>query len=152
MGIYQDIVAGTDTVRIYSVHLASMGLETVRRGNLFQTAADVMSRLMDGAVKRSTQLDQVVGHFESCPYPFIVCGDFNETPFSYNYTRLRWHLNDAFIDEGMGLGLTFNTAMPLARIDYHFVSEGISVRDFRVDGNMTISDHYPIRGTYSVDR
>jgi endonuclease/exonuclease/phosphatase family metal-dependent hydrolase len=152
MGIYQDVIILGDTIRVYSVHLASMGLETVRRGSIFQTFGDVMLRLMHGAVKRSDQIDKVVEHFERSPYPFILCGDFNETPYSYNYTRLRLKLKDAFIDEGAGFGLTFNTGTSLARIDYHFVSKGISVRNFRVDENMRISDHYPVRGVYRIDK
>ncbi len=151
MGIFEDVIVRGDTIRIYSVHLSSMGLETVRRGSLVQMVGDVMSRLMEGAVRRSAQLDNVIRHFEACRYPFIVAGDFNETPFSYNYTRLRWRLKDAFIDEGRGLGLTFNTERSLARIDYQFVSKGITVHRIAIDPQMRISDHYPLRGTYSVD-
>lgn len=144
IAIYEDVVIQNDTIRIYSVHLASLQLEGV--SGLTQIA----DRLISGAIKHSRQLDKLVDDIESCRYPYIVCGDFNETPYGYNYWRMRRHATDAFVDEGHGFGFTFHSAQPLARIDYQFVSDGIVVEAIDVDKHMRLSDHMPLRGRYRI--
>lgn len=150
LGIFQDVIIGNDTIRIYSIHLASMGLDDVPDSGIFTKAWAVSKKLMSGAEKRSRQLDQVVAHIENCPYQYLICGDLNETPYSYNYYRLRSVATDAFIDEGRGFGLTFHSLWPVARIDYQFYSEGITAEFFTVDESMRISDHMPVRGRYRL--
>jgi len=150
MTIYEDVIINNDTVRIYGVHLASMGLEKVAGGGVFSKLTQICDKLMSGAVNRADEIEMITRHVETCAYPFIICGDFNETPYSYNYWKLRRYASDAFIDEGNGMGFTFNSMYPLARIDYQFVSDGITVETIEVDKQMRISDHMPVRGRYHV--
>lgn len=152
MTIYQDVAVGNKTVRIYAVHLASMGLEKVSGGGILSKFKQICEKLMAGAVNRSHQVDMITKHLETCEYPFILSGDFNETPYSYNYWKLRRYAKDAFVDEGNGLGFTFNSALPVARIDYQFVSDGIVVEKLEVDKQMILSDHLPVRGTYRLSK
>ena len=105
---------------------------------------------MSGAVKHSYQLDLLFANIDECKYPFIICGDFNETPYSYTYWRMRRHTTDSFVDEGNGFGLTFSSANLLARIDYQFVSDGIIVEKLETDKLMRLSDHLPVQGRYRL--
>ena len=41
---------------------------------------------------------------KSCPYPIIICGDFNDTPVSYAYQQLGDNMIDAFLESGNGIG------------------------------------------------
>ncbi len=151
MAIFEDVLIGHHAVRIYSVHLASMRLDEISAQGFFDKVSQTAEKLIEGAIRRSSQLDQLIAHIEACPYPFIVSGDFNETPYSYNYWRMRRHATDAFVDEGHGLGFTFHSMRPVARIDYQFFSDGIVVENLEVDTNMRLSDHMPVRGRYRVE-
>ena len=152
MTIFEDVVIGKDTVRIYNVHLASMRLAGVQLTGRFSKLRTICNRLMAGAVMHSSQVDTIVAHIEECRYPYIICGDFNETPYSYSYWRMRRLGTDAFIDEGIGFGFTFESLHPLARIDYQFVSDEIVVETIDVEKHMRLSDHLPLRGRYRVSK
>ena len=52
------------------------------------------------------------------PYPIIVCGDFNDTPVSYTYNKIKGNLMDSF-KQFLGLGLlNFMLKYRCYRIDY----------------------------------
>jgi endonuclease/exonuclease/phosphatase family metal-dependent hydrolase len=66
---------------------------------------DIGSRLRQAFVRRSRQVEIIVGHIRESPYPVIVTGDFNDTPVSYTYRSLRrQNLDDAFVRSGSGIG------------------------------------------------
>ena len=95
-------------------------------------------------------LAQMATHYSECPQ--LLLGDFNATPESAVWSRASTVLEDA---SGIVLG---GAAVPMATfhgwgkvrqvIDYIFVSQGLSVLDYRVadqvvDGGF-LSDHYPV--------
>lgn len=53
----------------------------------------------------------------------IVCGDFNDTPMSYTYRRMRGDFIDAFKRKGQGMVFTYRRLMGVLRIDYLFHSD-----------------------------
>lgn len=78
--------------------------------------------------------------------PVIVTGDFNATPFSYPYRRLRktTGLNDSI--RGFGLELSYPARLPSffqVSIDHLLFSEGLAVVDRRL-GPALGSDHFPL--------
>ncbi|MGI8515612.1 MAG: endonuclease/exonuclease/phosphatase family protein [Acidimicrobiia bacterium] len=78
--------------------------------------------------------------------PVIVTGDFNASPFSYPYRRLRatTGLNDSI--RGFGLELTYPARLPSffqVSIDHLLFSEGLAVVDRRL-GPALGSDHFPL--------
>jgi len=76
-------------------------------------------------------------------YPVIVCGDFNDTPVSYTYRKMKSGLKDAFVNIGAGTGNTYLGSFPSFRIDYIFHSQQFKTIDFeRIEARL--SDHYPI--------
>ncbi len=85
--------------------------------------------------------------------PSLLVGDFNKTPFSLLYRRLRRHgLRDAFQEVGSGFGFTFPVfgrylglpLPPLVRIDYVWHTPDLRAIRCRTapDGG---SDHLPLQ-------
>ncbi len=152
--IFTDIVIDDDTVRIYNNHLQSIQLE--RRNYKFldslslkyddehiKEIRDISSRLKTAYILRSAQVDAISSHIKSCAYPVIVCGDFNDTPVSYSYRKMRRGLKDAFISSGQGTGSTYKGIFPYFRIDYIFHDKYFKPLLFeKVEAQL--SDHYPI--------
>lgn len=152
--IYTDLKIGNDTVRVYNMHLQSVLLkekdykfiEAVvenKKSNELESSKNILRRLKLAFMKRAIQADLVKDHIDKCPYPVIVCGDFNDTPASYAYHTLSQNLTDAFTESGNGFGKTYNWISPFLRIDYIFYSEQFSSSDYQTLHD-TLSDHFPI--------
>ncbi|MDD5346625.1 MAG: endonuclease/exonuclease/phosphatase family protein [Proteiniphilum sp.] len=74
----------------------------------------------------------------------IICGDFNDTPISYAYSRMKRGLKDAYISTAFGPGITYHQDLFLFRIDYILHNEGLKAFRTKVD-RVPYSDHYPLR-------
>ena len=93
---------------------------------------------------RAIQADAVAKVIETSPYKVIVCGDFNDVPASYSYTKLKGNLKDAFAETCNGLGWTFNDRYYHFRIDYIlYDNTAFTPFTFKMD-KVKYSDHYPI--------
>ena len=84
-----------------------------------------------------------MAHSEKAPYPTVLMGDLNNTPFSYVFKKLSGNMQDAFLERGTGLGTTFVFDFYPLRIDYIFASNQFNVLDFEII-ETTFSDHKPI--------
>ena len=154
--IYCDVVRGKDTVRLYSVHLESYRFgkkerrfvkevsSAMGRDELSEGVKNLTSRLTVANRNRAFQAEEIKRHLESSPYPVILCGDFNDTPLSYTYRRIKNGLQDAFIEKGRGLGNTYIGEFPSFRIDYIFHSPEMEAQRYTRE-NIFLSDHYPIQ-------
>lgn len=152
--IFTDILLFGDTVRIYNNHLESvrLGSEDYQFIDKLDFNVDstevkdtknIMRRLKRSYVKRSEQVDIISAHIAACPYPVIVCGDFNDTPVSYAYHNMSSGLKDAYCEAGKGIGSTYNGKLPLLRIDFIFHSPSFKAYDFRIP-EIDLSDHFPV--------
>lgn len=153
--LFTDLDLGNDTLRVYNVHLASMGIklsEFKQKEGYTGKIKRLISKLKNGASKRSNQIDKLIEHTSHSPHPYIVCGDFNETPYSYNYFRLKSSFDNAFEKAGNGFGFSLNSLLFFLRIDHQFYSAGIKPVSYRVDRSMHISDHFPTRGDYYLEQ
>lgn len=155
-GIYADLLIGFDTIRVYNLHLESIRLqhedyqfvEDVSKGQTetgsFSSGSKSILRKLHNAFKiRSKQTEVVISSLDSCSYPIILCGDFNDTPLSYAYHKISAGLEDAFIDAGHGLGNTFAGNLPPVRIDFILYSPDFRSFEFNVH-RIPLSDHYPV--------
>lgn len=151
--IYTDILFKGDTIRIYNNHLQSVrfreqnyrmldSLKIGRNHPEMEEIKDISSKIKNAYIQRADQTDLVKAHLKNSPYPVIICGDFNDTPVSYTYNKLRKGMNDAFIKAGKGRGNTYNGKPPL-RIDYILYSSEFEAISFeKVEA--VLSDHFPI--------
>jgi endonuclease/exonuclease/phosphatase family metal-dependent hydrolase len=150
--IFADIKYKEDTIRIYNVHLQSMSID---ESSLYQDSASSNSfkvlfrKLKKGALARSLQVKLLLEHMEKCPYKIFISGDFNDTPYSYTYEAFRKNLYNAFEEKGEGFGFTYNGKLFFLRIDNIFSDKSIEVNTFKTYKDITYSDHYPIKGTYT---
>lgn len=152
--IFTDVVIDTDTFRIYNNHLQSFRLRRVEgtllseithedQGGSMKSITGIYQSLTNGFASRALQVDRVKKHIETSPYPVIVAGDFNDTPISYTYRKMRRGLKDAFVEAGYGAGFTYKGKYPPNRIDYILYNEDIECKDFDIV-KVRYSDHYPI--------
>lgn len=156
--IFSDIKIGKDTIRVYNMHLQSIKfgyddyrfIEALKETNDTLDAEDIgigskniLRRIKRAFIKRTTQAEKILTHINSCKYPVIICGDFNDTPFSYTYHLFSEKYTDSFMESGRGIGNTYNGIMPSYRIDYIFHSADFTSYGFNVLKE-NLSDHYPV--------
>ncbi len=80
----------------------------------------------------------------------IVCGDFNDTPQSYVYHKIRSKLKDAYVETGFGPGITYHKNGFLFRIDHILYSGNFHAVATEI-GKLKNSDHYPLKATFVWD-
>jgi endonuclease/exonuclease/phosphatase family metal-dependent hydrolase len=103
----------------------------------------ISASLRKGFITRSIQAKLVKKNIDSSPYPVLVTGDFNDTPVSYSYRRIRRGLNDSFVTSGYGAGFTYKGNYPANRIDYILYDNELESRSFNIL-KVKYSDHYPV--------
>ncbi len=145
-----------DTVRIFNVHLQSIGFRRndyafIKRipGTTDSTITggkNLLRRLKRAFIRRSEQARTVADAIRSSPHPVIVCGDFNDTPLSYTYGVLSKGLEDAYREAGSGMEKTYTGPFPSFRIDYILHSDKFSAFEYTSNGGLP-SDHKLIRAS-----
>ena len=154
--IYTDVLINADTIRIYNMHLQSVNfdysdykfLDKVVKGEdavaEIENSKNILRRMQLAYRKRAPQAEAIAQNISECPYPIMICGDFNDTPISYTYNTLSNGFTDAFIESGTGLGKTLQNPLPLPRIDYIFHSKKMKSFEFKTIETKKMSDHFPI--------
>lgn len=149
--VYADIRKGSDTIRVYNMHLQSIKIspdvsemqehvETIDQ----QKSQMVFKRIGEAFTKQQLQAEILMKHKKECNYPMIICGDMNNSAFSYVYRSIKGNLNDCFEEAGKGFGETYNFKYYPARIDYIFADKSMKVKTFQNFPLFKNSDHYPI--------
>jgi endonuclease/exonuclease/phosphatase family metal-dependent hydrolase len=154
--LFADIVVGQDTLRIYNIHLESMGIDENRLANsnsenISRNLRQLLSQLKNGFVQRAAQVDNLCKHLERSPYPIILAGDLTDMPYSYSYQKLKKYLHSSFENGGSGFGFTFNGLLFFLRIDNQFYSEGVNLGTFATLREVKHTDHFPISAIYSLE-
>lgn len=138
--LWADLRVGGDSVRIVSVHLQTSGITQLRHRFRKDYNRDAPVEKVFGEVERNSrirarQVDEIRSLIDTTRMPLIVAGDFNDTPSSYTYRRMRKGLIDGFQAAGSGYGGTFRYIGGLLRIDYIFCND-----DFRFVHYLTLRD------------
>lgn len=151
--IYADVKRETDTIRVYNVHLRSFALQEedkdfIQKSPTEQVKDEEKTKKLGRKLKRafssrSNQAKTLVKHIAKCPYPYVVMGDFNDTPMSYSVNLLGKNMNNAFEEKGFGWGVTYFGILPIFQIDYIMSDKRIKIDDYGILKEK-LSDHYPI--------
>lgn len=126
-----DIEVEGRTIRLLNNHLQTTGVNLYRDSiqhpiheeSRIEALKQLLFSLKDNFQRRARQADRIRSEVEKSPYPVIVCGDFNDTPASYTYHRIKGDLIDGFVEAGSGYQYTFRQLKRLWRIDYIFHSK-----------------------------
>lgn len=149
--IFIDVLKGKDTLRIYNMHLQSVKItpdvneieENVEVINQ-NKSKHIFKRISLAFTKQQLQSEIIKNHKASCTHPIIICGDMNNSAFSYVYRNVKGNLNDAFEEAGKGFGETYNFKYYPSRIDYILADKRFKVKSFANFSKFKNSDHYPI--------
>ncbi|GAB3925972.1 endonuclease/exonuclease/phosphatase family protein [Mucilaginibacter myungsuensis] len=149
-GIFADIKTPKKIIRIYCLHLESLNFDSNEYKNLDQyklpayaMIKNISVKLKKGFINRSVQANTLKRELAICKYPYIIAGDFNDTPASYAVNSISAGLKNSFREQGIGLGVTFNSKIPLLQIDYILASPEFTIKDHQVI-DKKISDHKPV--------
>ena len=155
--IFADIKKGKDLIRVYNMHLQSIKISpdvneiSENIDEINQRKSQMVVRRISAAFRKQQQQAEIImKHKKGCEYPIIICGDMNNSAFSYVYRRIRGDLQDAFEESGEGFGKTYNFRYYPARIDYIFADSQMQVKSFEHFPEFVNSDHFPVMARLSM--
>ena len=139
--------------RIYNAHLETTGISGTlhRAAKSKMRGSDVQSNAVleamygnyaVGMIARSGQANILAMDMRESEVPIIVCGDFNDVPYSYVYNTMLGDLVDGFKECGSGFMNTFHGAKQV-RIDYIFHAKELKGLTY-YKKELSYSDHYPV--------
>lgn len=156
--VFADIKKGKDIIRVYNMHLQSIKISPdVNEINDNIDAIDqgksqkLIVRISKAFKQQQLQAEIIKEHKKNCPYPIIICGDMNNSAFSYVYRNIKGKLKDSFEEAGLGFGATYKFRYYPARIDYIFASDKMKVKKFECFPDFENSDHFPVMATLSME-
>jgi endonuclease/exonuclease/phosphatase family metal-dependent hydrolase len=151
--VYTDIEVKNKLFRVYNVHLQSISFQPEDYQYLKKVTDEITnvessrrigSRLKRAFLKRSEQAKLLKTHTNSCTLPYIIAGDFNDTPASFSVSTLSKGLKNSFYEKGSGFGITYNGDFPNFQIDYILATPDFNIKSYRII-DKKLSDHYAVR-------
>ena len=151
--MWADVDVNGKTIRVVNAHLETTGFNRTLyhaaknkvQGIPIQENALIRSiygNYTMGMTRRAGQAKMVAEEINKSVNPVIVCGDFNDVPYSYVYNMMLGNLSDGFKECGEGLMNTFR-GKKAVRIDYIFHDKSlIGKRYYKKE--LSYSDHYPV--------
>lgn len=147
--VFTDLKINNDTVRVYNIHLESLRINPNKENFGEKDSEKLVSRLKSTFKTQAKQVEAFIAHQEEWKGKQIICGDFNNTAFSWVYHQISKGKIDAFEEAGKGLGKTYDYAFPL-RIDFILTDENAIVNNFKTFP-VKYSDHFPIMARLNFD-
>lgn len=156
--VYADIKRGKDIIRVYNMHLQSIKISpdvneiSDNIDVIDKEKSQAMFMRISKAFKQQQQQAEILKeNLKECEYPVIICGDMNNSAFSYVYRIIKGRLRDSFEEAGKGFGQTFRFKYYPARIDYIFADRKMQVKKFETFPEFDNSDHFPIMAKLSME-
>lgn len=144
--IFIDIIKNSDTIRVYNLHLESLGIkeQNIELNGLNENESKkIIKRLEAAFIKQQSQVEQFIEHKNNCIYKVIICGDFNNTAYSWAYHHVKGDLKDTFLEAGKGFGKTYSFLKYPLRIDFILADKKFKVNHHQ-NFDKDLSDHEPI--------
>ena len=152
--MWADINVKGKEYRIFNVHLETTGINGTlyRAGKIMAQHREVdNNRLFNailgnytmGLMFRSGQAITIANEKRQAEKPVILCGDFNDVPYSYVYNTVLGDMVDGFKECGAGWMYTYRSKHKPVRIDYIFHDKSLKgISYYKTE--LTYSDHYPV--------
>lgn len=149
--IFADVLYRSDTIRLYSMHLKSVNItpdvneiEDDLNKVTQERSKQMLRRMSQSFAMQQRQSELLSNHRIGVKHKTIICGDLNNSAFSYVYRNVRGNLQDAFEEAGEGFGKTYDFKYYPARIDYIFVDPTYEVKSLKTYNQKSFSDHFPL--------
>lgn len=158
-----EVVIDSNTVfNLNVVHLTSVGFAREDLDYISQVKKEgveaqddnqskyLLRKLRNASANRALLANRIDSLKREMDYPQIICGDFNDVPGSYVYTKVKGKLSDAFVGKGAGLGRTYRDIAPTLRIDYVlYDADALKIEGYNRPA-VDLSDHYPVIANFSL--
>jgi len=150
--VYADIEFNSRKLRFFTAHLSSFFLysdttDGKSKGNIYSITyrrkRNVQYKIRENEILHESEAKILRSAMDNSPNPVIYCGDINSTPASYTYNKLRGNLQDAFLQKGSGIGVTFYKLLQNLRIDVCLADKSLAIRQCTVP-QLYLSDHFPV--------
>lgn len=152
--MYADINVNGQLIRVFCVHLETTGINrTLHQAGKLEVQGHgvpnnrliraVYGNYALGLMFRASQAEMIANEIRSSKIPVMVCGDFNDVPYSYVYKTILGDLVDGFKECGTGGWMGTYRGKKNMRIDYIFHSEDMEGIEYHKT-ELTYSDHYPV--------
>ena len=151
--MWVEVNVNDNIYRIYNVHLETTGFNSALHqaaklskkgveveGNAIVNA--IYGNYTVGMIARSGQANMLAMDMRESEAPVIVCGDFNDVPYSYVYNTMLGDKIDGFKECGSGFMYTYRGDKKV-RIDYIFHDKGLEGISY-YKKELSYSDHYPV--------
>ena len=151
--MWVEVNVNDNIYRIYNVHLETTGINSAlhQASKLANKGVDVHGNALlnaiyggytIGMIARSGQANMLAMDMRESEAPVIVCGDFNDVPYSYVYNTMLGDKSDGFKECGSGFMYTYRGGKKV-RIDYIFHDKGLEGLSY-YKKELSYSDHYPV--------
>ncbi len=151
--MWADIKTPQGMLRVYNMHLVSNRVTNtteelardmdLKKGATWDNIKFIFRRYRTTTEKRSEEAIALRKHADKCKHAVLIAGDGNDPPLSHTYKLLKKGLKDSFQERGFGLSTTYNSTLPLLRIDYLLGSDMVIFKDHDTH-HINYSDHYPV--------
>jgi len=153
--MWAEIKVNEEVIRVYNAHLETTGINgTLHRAAKYQrsTGLDIENNALMNAIygsytigmmARAGQANILAMDMRESEVPIIVCGDFNDVPYSYVYNTMLGDKVDGFKECGKGFMYTFRGGSKKVRIDYIFHDKKYKGINYYTR-DITYSDHFPV--------
>jgi endonuclease/exonuclease/phosphatase family metal-dependent hydrolase len=148
-GAFVDILYKKDTIRMYNLHLESFSFHPQIRRIPNDVSGRLFMHLSRTFKKQAEEARLFLEHRNSVPYKTIVCGDFNNTQFSYVYNLIKGDMQDSFMEKGNGFGRTYQSLRLPFRIDYILADPQFEVMGHK-NYDVRFSDHFPVMASFRL--
>ena len=140
--IFSDIIRDKDTIRIYNFHLQSLNISPKEENLGEKDSEKLIQKVEKNFLEQVAQTELFLAHEQKWNGKKIICGDFNNTAYSWVYNQISKNKKDAFIEAGINFGKTYNFWFPF-RIDFIMADNSAKINQFTTFSE-EYSDHYPI--------
>ncbi|WP_264431969.1 endonuclease/exonuclease/phosphatase family protein [Flavobacterium agricola] len=154
--IYADIKVQDQVIRIYTMHLESLGIANDINEEVDKLDENkskrIFKKVQTAFLEQQEQAENILNHRQNILHPVIITGDMNNSAFSYAYHTIRGDLNDAFVEAGKGFGKSYDFRLFPFRIDYILTDKNLQLKEFTTFNDFKKSDHYPVYARFKIKK